>query len=147
MRFAAVFLIPIAVQGLLLTADPKKEDDKGPKVDEKAYKKEWRKEWDNGDFPSWKETYPKEALQYEDRQSDGKIGNFLQAEPKKKDEEKGPKVDEKAYKKEWRKEWSNGDFPSRKETYPKAALQYEDRQSDGKIGTFLQVEQEKGLPA
>jgi len=54
----------------------------GPKYDKKQFKKDWRSEWKNGDFPSWKETYPKAALKFEDRQSDGKIGNFLlQAAP------------------------------------------------------------------
>jgi len=55
----------------------------GPKYDKKQFKKDWRSEWKNGDFPSWKETYPKAALKFEDRQSDGKIGNFLlEAAPK-----------------------------------------------------------------
>lgn len=47
----------------------------GPEYDKKGYKKDWRTEWEHGDFPGWKKTYPKAALPYEDRQSDGKIGN------------------------------------------------------------------------
>jgi len=115
----------------------------GPKYDKKAFKKDWHNEWETGHFPSWKETYPKAALKFEDRQSDGKIGNFLQkAKPEK---EEAPKVtaaaspavikyNKKAYSKDWHNEWKDGDLPSWKETYPKAALPYEDRQSDGKIG-------------
>merc|ERR1712072_731395 len=80
------------------------------------------------------------ALPYEDRQSDGKV-SLLQAEPEK-EEATGPEYDENAFKKDWHKEWKNGDFPSWKETYPKAALPYEDRQSDGKI-SLLQAEPEK----
>jgi len=49
----------------------------GPEYDNKGYKKDWHKEWKQGDVPSWKETYPKEALPYEDSQSDGKISPAL----------------------------------------------------------------------
>jgi len=53
-----------------------KDADKAPtKIDKAAYTKEWHKEWKQGKVPSWKETYPKAALPFEDRQSDGKIGN------------------------------------------------------------------------
>merc|ERR1740117_1411251 len=48
----------------------------------KDFKEDWHNEWEHGDFPSWKTTYPKAALKFEDRQSDGIIGNFLQVEPK-----------------------------------------------------------------
>merc|ERR1740117_1727271 len=79
---------------MVLHADPakvdKKEDAKkaeaapGPKYDDKAFAEAWGTEWKHGDVPSWKETYPKSALKYEDRQSDGKRSkaSFLQAEPK-----------------------------------------------------------------
>merc|ERR1719199_779026 len=53
-----------------------KDADKAPtKIDKAAYKKDWHTEWKQGKVPSWKETYPKAALPFEDRQSDGKIGN------------------------------------------------------------------------
>jgi len=89
-------------------------------------------------------------LPYEDRQSDGKKGNFVQvhADPKEaKKEQKpeeakktpGPVYDDKAFAKAWGREWKQGEVPSWKETYPKAALPYEDRQSDGKKGNFLQA--------
>merc|ERR1712070_646021 len=127
----------------LLSADPKKkkaETKVAPKYDKDAFKSDWHTEWKNGDFPSWKETYPAAALPYEDRQSDGKISLLHRLlhrdEPEKKEkkeEEEGLKFDEKAFKKDWHTEWKNGDFPSWKETYPAAALPYEDRQSDGKI--------------
>jgi len=51
----------------------KKEDE--IKYEKKKFAKDWHNEWKHGKFPSWKETYPKAALPYEDRQSDGKIGN------------------------------------------------------------------------
>merc|ERR1719456_1187045 len=142
-KTAKVMAKPSLLQAEPEKKDEKKEEAKGPSYKNGAFKKDWRKEWKNGDFPSWKETYPKAALPYEDRQSDGKI-SFLEAEPKKEDEgsDAGPKYDKDAFKKDWHKEWKNGDVPSWKETYPKAALPYEDRQSDGKPG-FLQAEPEK----
>jgi len=147
MRLIVVLLLPAVVQGLVISAPPEKEEKDqekaGPSYNDKAFEKDWHKEWKNGDFPSWKETYPKAALPYEDRQSDGNIGNFLQAEPEKKKDAAGPTYDKDAFKKDWHKEWKNGDVPSWKETYPKAALPYEDRQSDGKIGNLLQAEPEK----
>jgi len=127
-----------------LQAKPKAavKADKAPiKIDKAAYTKEWHKEWKQGEVPSWKETYPKAALPYEDRQSDGKI-SLSQAKPKAAAKaDKAPvKIDKAAYTKEWHKEWKQGEVPSWKETYPKAALPYEDRQSDGKIGTFVQAD-------
>jgi len=122
----------------LLQAEPdtaeKQKEDASPKFDKDDVEKDWRNEWKNGDVPSWKETYPKAALPYEDRQSDGKPG-FLQAEPEKTED--GPKFDNDAYKEDWHDEWKSGDMPSWKETYPKAALPYEDRQSDGEISNGL----------
>merc|ERR1719515_374422 len=139
MRFA-VLVLPLAVQGLSFAGAPKKEKEAkdvktSPTYDKGAFKDDWHTEWKNGDFPSWKETYPKAALKYEDRQSDGEI-SLLSADPKKKEKAEtkvAPKYDKDAFKSDWHTEWKNGDFPSWKETYPKAALPYEDRQSDGKI--------------
>merc|ERR1740121_3260552 len=46
-----------------------------PIIDEEAFAKEWHKEWQTGDFPSWKKTQSKtwrnDAIK-EDSQSDGK---------------------------------------------------------------------------
>merc|ERR1711865_1248319 len=88
----AVLLCVAAVQGMVLRADPAKDDKKedakkteaapGPKYDDKAFAEAWGTEWKHGDVPSWKETYPKDTLKYEDHQSDGKRDSFLQQEPK-----------------------------------------------------------------
>jgi len=141
MRLIAGLSLAAVAQGLASSAAPVIKADKAPiKVDKAAYTKEWHKEWKQGEVPSWKETYPKAALAYEDRQSDGKIGTFLQAKPKAVKADKAPiKIDKAAYTKEWHKEWKQGEVPSWKETYPKEALAYEDGQSDGKIGTFVQT--------
>jgi len=65
---------------------PKKESGKEAKVpeiqyDNKEFGKDWHKEWKNGDFPSYKETYSKDTfpgrkavVAAEDIQSDGKPG-------------------------------------------------------------------------
>merc|ERR1711865_463918 len=66
--------------------EEKKEEEEAPVEPvrmeySKDFKEDWHNEWEHGDFPSWKTTYPKAALKFEDRQSDGIIGNFLQVEP------------------------------------------------------------------
>merc|ERR1711865_1137766 len=120
-----------------------KDADKAPaKIDKAAYTKEWHKEWKQGKVPSWKETYPKAALPYEDRQSDGKP-SLLQAKPKDAKKAKaaaGPKYDDKAFAEAWGTEWKHGDVPTWKETYPTEPLNSEARPSDGKRDSFLQQE-------
>jgi len=56
----------------------------GIQYDDKKFKNEWRKEWDNGDYPSYKKTYSKETfpgrkaiVAAADSQSDGKISPGL----------------------------------------------------------------------
>merc|ERR1711865_866464 len=123
-------------------AKEKKAAPAGLKYDKGAWKEDWHREWKQGEVPSWKETYPKAALPYEDRQSDGKP-SLLQAEPKDAKKAKaaqGPKYDDKAFAKAWGTEWKHGDVPSWKESAPKSYVKYEDRQSDGKRDNFLQQE-------
>merc|ERR1719199_241326 len=87
-----------AAQGLASSAAPAvapvKADKAPTKIDKAAYSKEWHTEWKQGKVPSWKETYPKAALAYEDRQSDGKIGTFLQADDDAADDEDDESDDE-----------------------------------------------------
>merc|ERR1719454_1591792 len=80
---------------------------------------------------------------FEDKQSDGKPGSFLQAPASPAPAgAPGPATPSRfnleGFKGEWREEWRNGNYPGYKHTNPDA-IPFEDRQSDGKPGSFLQA--------
>mmetsp|Transcript_50566 Transcript_50566/g.146984 ORF Transcript_50566/g.146984 Transcript_50566/m.146984 type:complete len:108 (-) Transcript_50566:67-390(-) len=54
-------------------------------IDNEAFAKDWHREWQAGDYPSWKETMSRtwrhdDAVKYEDSQSDGKPSPGLTGE-------------------------------------------------------------------
>merc|ERR1719316_2437581 len=89
----------------------------GPEIQySKAFEDDWHNEWKHGDFPSWKKVIKVDGIEkFEDRQSDGVPGAFLQAAapapaaagaPGAPGAPGGPEIEySKDFEDDWHKEW------------------------------------------